>query len=161
MVKVVTVHAPASVMAGATVDAQPIVSMVDGAGNATAHGAVPGIQCARGIAPSAGDIGLIVVCDRDISSAKANGGAIGPPNTGRIFDLADGVYVCTLFSAAESFVIADGNGNTITMGATGIVIADSNTPQNLIQMKAGGIINITNQTNTAILQVNGVPVTVP
>lgn len=175
-----------------TVNVQPLVSMVDGAGNATEHGTIFGVpvlrfQSGNGaiiVDPQAGDIGLMLVCDRDISAAKS-AGDVGPPGSGRRFDLADGVYLGGILGATPtrfihfdasgitieddggnkvelsatglpgfSIKMTDANGNNVRMSVIGITMADNNANQ--IQMRTG-FVNIV----TPVLQVNGVPVTVP
>jgi len=125
-----------------TVNVQPLVSMVDGQGTATDHGTVFGVPYVtlRGgasaivLVPAPGDIGLMLVCDRDISAAKASP-AVGPPPSGREFDLSDSVYLGGLLAAtpptnsitinADGVAIADANGNSIAMGVGGITITGS------------------------------------
>jgi hypothetical protein len=95
-VKLVVVKA----VSGNVVNVQPMVNQVDGLGNATPHGIIYGLPYAQyqggnsaiELTPAVGDIGLIVVCDRDISSVKATG-AVSNPGSFRKFDLADGVYL--------------------------------------------------------------------
>jgi hypothetical protein len=83
-----------------TVDVQPMVKQVDGVGNSVSHGTIHGIPHANGsggngaaiIKPKKGDMGLMVVCDRDISGVIANKGE-ATPGSGRMHDLSDGVYL--------------------------------------------------------------------
>ena len=78
---------------------QPMVDQVDGFGNRTAHGTIYNIPCFRyqaGICafivdPIVGDIGLAVICDRDISQVKSTG-AISGPGSARQNSWADGLY---------------------------------------------------------------------
>ena len=86
-------------------DATPLVNMIDGANNASAHGPVRSLCYFRLQAgkkavimdPKAGDIGLAVICDRDIQAVKTNLKASQPASRRR-FDLADGVYLGTVLS---------------------------------------------------------------
>lgn len=81
------------------VDAVPIVKQMDGAGQTYPHGTVfnlPYFRVQGGsnaliCDPQAGDIGWAGICDRDISSAKANRGPAAPGSRRR-FGLADGFY---------------------------------------------------------------------
>lgn len=89
-----------SAQAVGTVDVLPLVGQVDGSGKvwpATTIYGLPYFRLQAGAAavlvdPQPGDIGLVVFCDRDISSVKATAGASGP-GSARRFDLADGVYL--------------------------------------------------------------------
>ena len=84
---------------GMTVNVLPLVNQVDGSGNATPHGTVYNIPFKRVqsganaiiMDPQVGDIGYVVVADRDISSVK-NTKKQANPGSARRFDLADGVY---------------------------------------------------------------------
>lgn len=81
------------------VSVQPMVGMIDGDGNVTAHGEVHDIpvfrlqagNCAVFIDPIAGDIGAAIICDRDTSNVKANKAPSGPGSF-RQNDYADGCY---------------------------------------------------------------------
>ena len=119
------------------VNVQPLVNMVDGDGNALEHGtifSVPYLQMRAGTSgivaiPVPGDIGLMAVCDRDISSAKTSL-APGPPPSGREYDFSDAVYVMGLG-------IGPAPTTTVTVDATGIAFADA--AGNIIAMTAAGI----------------------
>jgi len=81
------------------VDVLPLVSQVDGAGNATLHGTifnVPYFRLQGGanaviLDPQDGDIGMAAFADRDISSVKATR-TVSLPGSGRMYDMADGMY---------------------------------------------------------------------
>jgi hypothetical protein len=81
------------------VDIQPLVSQLDGDGNAVPHGVVyhvPYFRLQGGtdaviIDPKVGDTGIAVFADHDISSVKANKGE-ALPGSMRRFDMADGLY---------------------------------------------------------------------
>lgn len=105
-----------------TVDVQPMVSQVDGAGNAVDHGVIHGLPVWRLqggnsaviVVPSVGDIGLAVFASTDISNVKR---AKEPttPGSFRRFDWSDGIYLGGLLNApAEQFVRMDSAGITIT-----------------------------------------------
>lgn len=107
------------------VSVQVLASMVDGAGTVTPHGTIFNVptfrlQCANGAVvadPVAGDVGLLVVCDRDISVVQSSGGKVSQPGSWRSHDLADGVYIGGLFNAAPTqYVGFDTNGVTVTCG---------------------------------------------
>ena len=82
------------------VDATPLVNQMDGGGNCFPHGTVfnlPYFRIQGGVNavvldPKAGDIGVALICDRDISSVKANKG-VANPGSRRRFSLADGLYI--------------------------------------------------------------------
>lgn len=120
------------------VNVQPTVNMTDGAGNATQHGIINNVpyQRIQGgtsaiiIDPVAGDLGWCGICDRDISSLK-NNKAISNPGSWRRFDLADAVYIASGLNgpptqyvqfSSTGIMLKDINGNTITMGSSGITI---------------------------------------
>src|ERR1019366_5631029 len=96
-----------------SVDVLPMVNQVDGAGNATPHGVVHGLPYVRIqggtnaviIDPVAGDKGMVVFCDRDISSVKANKETANPGSQRRN-DMADGVYIGGGLNAAPVQYIA-------------------------------------------------------
>jgi hypothetical protein len=164
-------------VAGGGVSAPPVVSVqvlvnqVDGLGNATPHGEIFNVpvwrlQCGNGgiiSDPVVDDTGLLVVCDRDISSVQNTGGEVSNPGSSRRFDLSDGVFLPGLFMGTLSqyvqftptgIIITDMNGNTVTMGPTGITMSN-----------AGGSISLTAAGAIALVSTaftwNGTPITVP
>lgn len=106
-----------------TVDVQPMVSQIDGAGNGIAHGIINGMPVfelrAGGSAiralPRVGDIGLSVFCHNDISSVKSTK-APALPGSMRRNDWADGLFIGGFLGDAPSqFIdIDDDAGITIT-----------------------------------------------
>jgi len=105
-----------------SVDVQPMVAQVDGAGNAVDHGIIHGLPVWRLqggssaviVEPTVGDIGLAVFASTDISNVKR---AKEPttPGSFRRFDWSDGIYLGGLLNAAPSqFVRMDDEGVTIT-----------------------------------------------
>jgi hypothetical protein len=140
VVKVVAVHpGEGDPPAMGTVDVQPLVKMLDGNNNATEHGTVHGIPVVRLAAgsnaivlePVVGDIGVMLVCDRDISAVKENKAA-SIPGSFRKFNLADGLYLGGILGAAPeryfqfksdgNFKLADAAGNVLETGPTGFVL---------------------------------------
>ncbi|WFU09104.1 Gp138 family membrane-puncturing spike protein [Rhizobium sp. CB3090] len=87
--------------AAPTVSVQPLVDMSNGFNSTTRHGVINNIPVARTQGgtnaiicdPKAGDIGIMVVADRDISAFKANKGSQSNPGSRRMGNLADGVYI--------------------------------------------------------------------
>jgi hypothetical protein len=83
-----------------TVDVQPLVSQVNGIGQGEPHGVIygrPYIRWQGGASavildPVAGDTGLLVCCDRDISNVVATLAAALPGSLRR-FNFADGIYI--------------------------------------------------------------------
>lgn len=117
---------------GFTVDVQPMVPQVDGAGNTVDHGTihnlpvwrVQGGASALIVAPVVGDIGLIVFASRDISGVK-RAKAPAPPGSARTFDWADGIYLGgVLGPTATQFIRMDESGVTITAPAGVTINAD-------------------------------------
>lgn len=107
---------------GFSVDVQPMVSQVDGAGNAVPHGVVHGMPVWRVqggtsaliVAPAVGDIGVALFASTDISGVK-RAKAPTTPGSARRFDWADGVYLGGVLNAAPTQLIRmDADGITIT-----------------------------------------------
>jgi hypothetical protein len=100
LVQVKAVTNDGGVTAVGTVDVQPLVSMVDGLGNATPPGTIYGMPYLRIqggtnaiiIDPQVGDIGLAVVADRDISAVKQNK-VLSTPSSSRQNSFSDGLYL--------------------------------------------------------------------
>jgi hypothetical protein len=119
-VKVVSCSNSGGVSAIGTVVVQPLVNMLDGQGNSQAHGNINNIPYLRlqgggnGAVisdPVAGDMGLLLVSDRDISAVQSSQAAANPGSYRR-FDLADGIYIGCIFAKAPSVYIQfDGQGN--------------------------------------------------
>lgn len=127
------------------VSAKPLVKITDGLNNASSHGTVNNLLVWRmrtGQAgfiadPVAGDIGLVVVCDRDISAVK-NSGAESPPGSRRRFDMADGIYFGAMLNTtlttylqllAAGMNYLDASGNTLVGNSSGLVINGTTIPQ--------------------------------
>lgn len=107
---------------GDTVDVQPMVAQVDGAGNAVDHGIIHGLPVWRLqggnsaviVVPAVGDIGLALFASTDISNVKR---AKEPttPGSFRRFDWADGIYLGGLLNVEPTqFIKMDNSGVTIT-----------------------------------------------
>lgn len=111
-----------------TVDIQPLVNAVDGAGNSWPHGVIHNVPYMRlqgganGIIidPVVNDIGIAVVCDRDISTvqnvgvkidSKTGNNFTSAPGSNRKNDMSDLVYLMTMIGLAPTQYIqfnADG-----------------------------------------------------
>ena len=154
-VKVVAVNG-GGVAAPPTIDVQPLVTQIDSQGNATSHGVIHGIPVARtqgGASaiisdPVVGDVGYMVIADRDISSLKANAGAQSNPGSFRRHNLSDGVYVGAILNATApsqyvQFVsgggvkVVDSLGNSIVTGSSGVTITDKF--GNVVSMASGKV----------------------
>lgn len=130
-VKVVAVHpGQGTPPAIGTVDVQPQVQTVDGSGKLWSLATVYSAQFCRiqagataiVIDPAVDDIGLAVVCDRDITSVIAAAGLAGP-GSARSHDISDLIYVQSVISAQAitQYILGNANGisivspNTITV----------------------------------------------
>lgn len=120
------------VKAAGTVDVQPLVSQIDGNGHGTPHGTVYGIPWSRAQGgknavicdPEVGDIGYVVVSDRDISSLKESK-KIGPAPTRRQYNISDGIYAgAALNVAPEQYLIFTEKGFRIVSKDGGSITAD-------------------------------------
>lgn len=119
-VKIIAVHGGGTGGGPPTVDVQPLINQIDGQGNKTDHGVIYGIPCMRSqgggativMDPSVGDIGMMSIADRDISSLKSNKGAQSNPGSFRRHDLADGIYTGPILNAnpPTKFIHLTGDG---------------------------------------------------
>lgn len=117
LVRVVNVNRGGLAPVG-SVDVQPLVSQIDGAGNVTAHGIiydVPYMRLQGGanaiiIDPEPGDIGMCGFCSRDISSVKKNK-APSAPQSRRRFDWSDALYFGGFLNGTpEQYIMFSGGG---------------------------------------------------
>lgn len=119
------------------VSVQPLINQVDGQGNATPHGEIFNVpvwrySCAFGAIicdPSVGDVGALIIFDRDASSVQATRGQQSNPGSSRKYDLADGVFFGRLYGGPVN--------QYIQLASTGINIADMN--GNVMKFQPGGI----------------------
>jgi hypothetical protein len=120
-VEVVAVTNAGELAPGGTVDVQPLVNQVDGAGNAVPHAVIYGLPYVRSqgggnaiiMDPQVGDKGVVVFASRDISSVKANKGQANP-GSHRRHDMADGMFVgANLNGTPTQFVQFHADGITI------------------------------------------------
>lgn len=125
-------------IASGTVDVQPLINLIDNAGISSPRAVlakIPYIRIQGGgnaviIDPIVGDIGLVLVCDRDSSKVRTTKKQANPGSYRR-FDPSDGIYLGGILNGVPNqFVrffsggieIADANANTIEMNSTGITI---------------------------------------
>lgn len=143
LVKVVGITGGGGTIAKAgTVDVQPLVSLIDGAGNATPQGVVYGIPWWRMQGgtnavicdPVVGDIGYVLCADRDTSGVLAAAAAnksslVSAPGSYRQLNIADGIYIGGVLNqiptqyfafTVDGIKIADLHGNVLEMTSSGI-----------------------------------------
>jgi hypothetical protein len=168
-VKIIAVHG-GGVGPAPTVDAQPLVNMVDGLGkHSTPHDTVYGLLTTRvqgGLSviindPKVGDIGWMTTAHRDISKVKETAAA-ADPDSFRRFSPSDSCYQGATINKGTptdyihhlpdgGFEFVDRFGNKIVMNASGIKLTDCN--GNVIDMTSGSIATTTpNLTNTQEIQ---------
>lgn len=133
LVMVRAVNPPAPGGAVGTLDVQPMVNQLDGAGQATPHGIVHNLPYFRlqGGAnavimdPSVGDIGIALFASHDISSVK-NTRRVANPGSRRRYSYADGLYVGGILNGQPTQVVQFGeNGISITSPAAVTITAPS------------------------------------
>lgn len=103
---------------GDRVSVQPMVSQVDGAGNAIDHGIIhdlpvwrlQGGNSAIVVSPAVDDIGIAIFASTDISNVK-RARAPSTPGSARRFNWSDGIYLGGILNAAPTqFVRMDAAG---------------------------------------------------
>lgn len=161
LVKVVSVSTAGQVGPVGKVAVTPLVKMVDGNGKVFEHGKLHNLpyfrlQGGNGKAiimdPKAGDIGIAIFADRDISSVKKNK-KTSPPGSYRRFDMADGLYIGGFLGETPTCYIrfTDDNKIIASVGTDKpfqFVVADTH-----VQMKQFGEIDmhITIDKNTGLI----------
>lgn len=153
-VKIVAVNG-GGVAAPPTVDVQLLITQIDVQGNATPHGIVHGIPVLRAQGgsnavicdPVVGDVGYMVVADRDISSLASNAGKQSNPGSFRRHNLSDGVYVGAMLNSAAptqyiqflpgGIKVVDSSGNTIVTSSSGVTVTDKS--GNKVVMSSSGV----------------------
>ncbi|MDF2386589.1 hypothetical protein JMG10_34320 [Nostoc ellipsosporum NOK] len=106
---------------GETVDVQPMIAQIDGAGNTLPHGTIHGLPFVKvraggnviDLIPEVGDIGLAIFCHNDISGVKKTRD-VAAPGSRRRFDWADGVFIGGLLGGEAT--------QSIRLDADGIAI---------------------------------------
>ena len=130
-VKVVACTNAGGLSPAGTVDVQPLVNQVDGYGQPTPHGTIfkrPYLRWQGGtnaiiMDPVAGDIGLLICCDRDTSTVM-NTLAQANPGSRRSFDFADGFYIAAIGQGTPvNFVQFEGGNINITSPGTVTITA--------------------------------------
>lgn len=138
-----------------TVSVQIATNQLDGQGNSTPHGIINNIPYAGGqfgtnafdMTPGVGDVGVMAVSDRDISSVKAAKG-VANPGSYRKNAAADGIYLLSIYNpqAATQFIkwtsdginITAAHGNALTSDASGWKFVGNVILENNLQL-AGAI----------------------
>jgi len=131
-VQVVSVSNNGGVSPIGTVSLKPLVQGKDGGGNAIPHGVIyncPYMRIQGGsnaiiIDPQVGDIGLGIVCDRDISAVQSSN-AEAPPGSSRKNDMSDMVYLMTIISATVPVQYVEFNPQGITVTTPNKVIINA------------------------------------
>ena len=114
LVKIVKVTTNGQVAAIGQVDVQPLVQLQDGQGNQFQHGKVyslpyfrlqGGADKAIIMDPKAGDVGIAIFADRDISGVKRSKGKQAPAGSFRRFAMSDGLFLgCFLAEAPTCYI---------------------------------------------------------
>lgn len=149
LVKVVKCSNNGGLSAVGSVDVQPLVDQLDGFGNAVEHAVIYGLPYVRlqgGVNavildPAAGDIGIAVFADRDISAVKSTKGQ-NIPGSARRFSMSDGLYIGGVLNAQPTNYVQF-NGNDINIHATGNVNV---TAPNVSVKNAGSALALLNDT---------------
>lgn len=111
-----------------TVDVQPLVQTVDGTGKLWSIDVVYGAPFSRWqsggsafiVDPAEEDIGIALVCDRDITSVITSGGQLSGPGSARMHDISDLVYLGSIISAAAitQYILQNSSGITVLSPGT-------------------------------------------
>lgn len=116
LVNVVAVSNAGELSPVGTVDVQPMVSQIDAFGIPTPHApifSVPYFRLQGGvnaiiIDPVVGDIGICLVCNRDISKVKATKRA-SVPGSNRTFSFSDGLYLGGVLNGVPNQYVSFGS----------------------------------------------------
>lgn len=129
LVRVVNVTDPGGVALTGSVDVQPLVTQVDGAGNPVPHGvlySLPYFRLQGGsnaviITPAVNDIGMAVFADRDISGVKGSRDQAAPASR-RQNDMADGLYLGGFLNGVPTQYIQFADGGIKVLSPSGVQI---------------------------------------
>lgn len=150
-----------------TVDIQPLVNQVDGAGNPTPHSTihtVPYVRIQGGanaviIDPQPGDIGVAVFASQDITKVKNTKGQANPGSF-RVFDWGDAMYIggalngvptqYIQFTASEINIVSPSN-----VKITGNVYAGGN-----LSVGSGASGTFTTSTGSIVTVLDGIVVNI-
>lgn len=146
IVQVKKVTTTGDVAAIGRVDVMPLVKMVDGVGRTIDHVTVYNLPYFRIVGgskavildPKVGDIGFVVVADRDISAVKASKKA-SPPGSRRTNNIADGVFIgCFLADKPTSYVQFKDSGTIIVGVGPAASAAEAVIASTHVQIKKRG-----------------------
>lgn len=152
------------------VDVEPLVNQTDGSGNATEHTTVYGLcyfrlQGGKNAVlcdPEVGDLGLAVICDRDISAVKATEDRANPGSSRR-GNMADGIYFgITLGPIPDQYLrfvkdgmeLHDKNNNKVTLTPSGMELHDKN--NNKVTMNSAGVTIEDKNANKIVMASDGI-----
>jgi hypothetical protein len=135
-----------------TVTVRPLVNATDGAAVAWPHAGIANVPYMRIqggtnaviIDPQVGDIGVAVVCDRDISGVKNVGAAANPGST-RKHDMSDMVYLMTIIGAAPTQYVQFNSSGINIVSPTAVNIqapTASVTTTGNVSVTAGGLATV-------------------
>ena len=110
------------------VDVEPMVNLLDGAGDGKALSTLHNLPCLRIqgganamiLDPKPGDIGIAVFCSRDISTVKRTKKP-GNPGSWATHSMSDGLYLGGVLNGAPSQYVQFHDGGGITIHSTGAV----------------------------------------
>lgn len=114
LVKVISCTNSGGASSVGLVDVQPLVQQVDSSGVAVDLPQLYGLPYFRIqgganaviLDPQAGDVGIAVFCDRDISTVKKTMGKKSPPGSGSRHSISDGIYLGGVLNGTPSQFIA-------------------------------------------------------
>ena len=126
IVKVLKVTVDGAVGPIGRVDVQPLVQMIDGIQRTTDHSTVHNLPYMRVVGgvkaviidPKAGDIGIVVTADRDISGVK-QGKKMAPPGSNRRYNISDGMYVGSVIAEKPTNYVRFVDDTTIEVSPDG------------------------------------------
>src|ERR1700759_967278 len=157
LVKVINVTNAGELSPVGFVDIQPLVDLVDGNNVRTTHGVIykcPYFRLQGGnnaiiLDPVAGDIGIALFADRDISSVIANKGQAAP-GSGRRNDMADALYIGGVLNGTPTqFVQFNSSGITLqTPNTCKIQANDIQIIAPTVEINASSSVTITTPTFT-------------
>lgn len=141
-----------------TVSLKALVQGKDGNGNAIPHGTIfnaPYLRIQGGtnaviIDPQEGDIGLGIVCDRDISAVQ-NSKKEAPPGSSRKNDMSDMVYLSSIISATTPVQYIQFNEVGITITSPNKIIINGNE----VDINANNLVINANIQSTGTVTNNG------
>lgn len=149
-----------------TVDVMPMITQVNGSGQAVPHGELyqlPYVRIQGGtngivIDPKKDDIGLAIFAERDITKV-VNTKQVSPPDSRRMMSMSDGVYLGGILNGELS--------QYIRFAAAGLEIATpmltvlaSMTVNGNMQVSSGATGSFTTPTGSIVTVVNGIVVNI-